>query len=224
MTPLSGVTVSNPTAPGLVRAGVDTETDARLRQRCKLRWAELAAVPTRDSFKAYALKASSSITKVLVADNNPRGAGTVDVIVAGAGGVGSSICTDDRMNPPTTNTNPFYGTFNAGILNTYLQARRGIGSSLYAFPATNQTITIIATIQVLAGFRPQVEPRILANLANLEKNLEIGGLLRRNNIIDALLEGALGTVAVDLILPAADVQVSPGSVAVIVPNLTWVEV
>ncbi len=222
LTPLSGVTISNSSAR--FRAGADTESDARLRQRCKLRWAELAAVPTSDSLKAYVLAAAPAVTKISVADNNPRGAGTADVVVSAPGGVGVTDCTDDRVNPPTSNTAPFYGVFSAGAVNAYLQARRGLCSSIYAYPATITTITITATIQVLAGFQAQAEPRILANLTALQNSLEIGGLLRYNNIIDALLEGALGTVAVVVSSPTADVQLSVGHDVVIVPDLTWVEV
>lgn len=223
LTPLSGVTVSNSVSSGLVVAGADTESDARLRLRCKLRWSELAASPTRDTFKAWVLKASPSVTKVTVQDNNPRGPGTLNVIVWGAGGIGSSDCTDDRVQPSTTNIPPYYpGTFTPGAINTYLQARRGIGANLQAYPATETLISIQATITILPGYQATVQPRIVANLKALENSLDIGGLLYRNNIIDALLENTLGTVSVNLISPAADVQLSPGHVGTLVPALTFV--
>jgi Baseplate J-like protein len=190
--------------------------------RCKLRWSELASSPTRDTITAWALKASSSVQKVSVADNNPRGAGTHDVVVWGDGGIGSSVCTDDRVQPSTQNTPPYYpSSFTPGLVNTYLQARRGVNSDLRVYPATEDTITMTATITTLPGHRATVEPQILANLEALEKALEIGGLLYRNNVIDALLENTLGTVSVNLVSPASDVQLSPGHVGTLVPALTF---
>lgn len=224
VTPLSGVTCTNITG-GLIRAGVDTESDERLRVRCKTRWPSLGAEPTKDAMVARALAASPSITRVKVADNAPRGPGTVDVCVYGEGGIGSSVVTDDRLNPPTSSNSPYYpGTFTPGSANLYLQDRRGLATNLYVFPATPIAVNVQAVMKVRTGYRSQAEPKVLANLAALALAVDIGGTLYKNAVIDALLERAAGMIDVTLTNPVTDTVLATDQVLEITSTLTWQEV
>jgi uncharacterized phage protein gp47/JayE len=80
-TSLAGVTV---TSYSLQTAGVDEESDDRLRQRCQLQMARnqprLASI--YDGVVASALEAAPAVVNVSVDDSNPRGPGTFDVYIA----------------------------------------------------------------------------------------------------------------------------------------------
>jgi len=86
ITPLAGVTVTNPAPAGgtwFTSTGQDQESDANLRLRNRTKWATLAIETPRDGVLNIALSASPAVRKVAVNDQNPRGAGTVDVYVSG---------------------------------------------------------------------------------------------------------------------------------------------
>lgn len=92
ITPLAGVTVTNP-GPGDVdldgfpdpwydtRTGADPETDVALKTRNATQWGLLATEKTSTAYTNLAV-AQQGIDKALIDDGNPRGAGTVDVYVA----------------------------------------------------------------------------------------------------------------------------------------------
>ncbi len=81
VTTLAGVTITLDT---LNRSGVDAESDTRLRLRNETRWdAQSEFEKTADACKNIALNASAAIISVGVDDENPRGAGTFDVYLAG---------------------------------------------------------------------------------------------------------------------------------------------
>lgn len=83
----AGVTVSNPVPPDaetwITRYGTDGESDFHLQERCR-RKVDLASLEaTRSRVQALAISGSSDIAYTYVDSQNPRGAGTVDVYVAG---------------------------------------------------------------------------------------------------------------------------------------------
>lgn len=82
LTPLAGVTISNPGSPWYTTAGADQESDASLQQRNATKWATLTVELVKESYEAIARAAGA--TKVKVHDQNPRGPGTIDVYPAGA--------------------------------------------------------------------------------------------------------------------------------------------
>lgn len=72
--------------------GLDAESDARLRARCKSQWGLLALDSVTATLEATCLAAAPGVTRVAVNDSNPRGAGTFDVWLAsdlGAADAGS---------------------------------------------------------------------------------------------------------------------------------------
>jgi phage-related baseplate assembly protein len=81
LTPLAGVTISNTGDPWYDVSGVDLESDASLRLRNSTQWARLSVELIADAYENIARDNGAS--KVKVHDENPRGAGTIDVYVAG---------------------------------------------------------------------------------------------------------------------------------------------
>jgi hypothetical protein len=82
ITPLAGVTVANDTGtPWYTVAGADEESDEVLRQRNTTKWASLTVEFVAETYVNIALNAGAK--KVKVHDQNPRGAGTIDVYAAG---------------------------------------------------------------------------------------------------------------------------------------------
>lgn len=88
ITTLAGVTVTNPAAPGsstwITRAGINEESDVALRLRNETTLPRLAEFELiKDAVEGIVLDKVPAITQVGVDDQNPRGAGTFDVYVAG---------------------------------------------------------------------------------------------------------------------------------------------
>lgn len=82
LTPLAGVTISNSEgSPWYTTTGADEESDRNLRTRNSTKWTTLAIELVKDGYSQVAL--ANGATKVRVDDNNPRGAGTVNVYVSG---------------------------------------------------------------------------------------------------------------------------------------------
>lgn len=84
LTPLAGVTVSNDQVVGGVWytvAPADEESDASIRERNRTKWATLSVELIAEAYENIARNAGAA--KVSVDDNNPRGAGTIDIYVSG---------------------------------------------------------------------------------------------------------------------------------------------
>jgi len=197
-TPLPGVSIAN---LSIVAAGVDRETDDDLRLRCRLRWASLGTGATADAYRFWAFSADPTITKVRVLDQNPRGQGTVDVIVWGEGGLGAGA---------------------VAAANTYIQQRKPLTADVQVYAATPTNITVTATITLRAGFLAATQAEVTARLSDLQRSLPIGGTLYRSALIEALF-GAY-VINVNLTAPSSDTTLTTAQVAVLSPNLTYQEV
>jgi hypothetical protein len=82
LTSLAGVTIANAEQdPWYTVAGKDEESDASLRLRNSTKWATLGLDLVGEGYVNLAL--SNGAVKVTLADQNPRGAGTIDVYCAG---------------------------------------------------------------------------------------------------------------------------------------------
>lgn len=79
-TPLAGVTAVFD--GNFTTAGADAESDPKLRERARTKWGTLRVEKVRDGILNLARNAASSIHGVSIDDDNPRGAGTVDVYLA----------------------------------------------------------------------------------------------------------------------------------------------
>ncbi len=85
VTPVEGIAGVSNAADWLLEEGADEESDASLRRRYVLAWQSKAGV-TRAAYEAAALSVPG-VVDVYVADQHPRGEGTVDVVVMGTAGM-----------------------------------------------------------------------------------------------------------------------------------------
>lgn len=203
-TPLAGVSISNPDLGGntwLTVVGVDEESDADLRARCRLRWATLAIQAPADAYKFWALEASTAVTRVYVDDQNPDGPGTFTVYLAGPVG--------------------FVAPSFVSAVDAYLQPKRQIGAILTTASATNSPISLAATIHAPASLGLTVG-KVQDAWNAYFRTLPIGGLripaLAPSRIFRDQLEKvtqSLGDgIVVDLTTPASDLSLGNNQVAV----------
>lgn len=201
ITPLPGVSCTN--LPGwLLRAGVDGESDERLRTRCRARWAELGYGATRAAYEFWALQAHPSVTRVRVLDQHPRGQGTVDVVIYGEGGLGSDVVSE---------------------VDAFVQQRRPVTADVSVYEANPRSVEVQATVYVMASHRAEAERRAVANLQRFHREHPIGEPVYRAALIELLMEPP-GVVNVDLVSPASDITLAATEVASITHTLTWQEV
>lgn len=197
-TPQPGMSVTN--QPGwMLTPGNEAENDTQLRLRARLRWAERGGGATRAAYEFWALSSTPSINSVRVLDQNPRGQGTVDVVVWGTGGIGPvAIAAADA----------------------YIQARRPVTADVRVYGAS-ETIQVLALILFAPGQdRPRIEAEILANLAVLQRITPIGGTLYRSAVIEAAM---LPAGMVDVRLPdyVVDLVLTSTGALTLNPTLTW---
>lgn len=200
-TPILGVSCTNPSG-WLLTAGVNTETDAALRQRARLRWAELGYGATADAYRYWALTARPEVTRVMVLDNLPRGQGTVDVVIYGTGGLGSAVVSD---------------------VDAYIQLRKPLTADVSVYQATMVNVPVVATIYVKSGFLDAAQTAVAAEINMLQTEAEIGGYLYKSRVLEALFARPY-TVNVNMSQPTADIDLGTVEVANLVTALTWVEV
>lgn len=197
VTPLPGLSVTNAATGSVVTAGADEETDDQLRTRAALRWAERGGGATASAFAYWALTAHPSITKVRVLDQNPRGQGTLDVVVWGDG------------NP---------GTFPVQAANDYIQTRRPATTNVSVYAATERQVPVNLTLQGVQSATAAAE--VLAGLAALQRQTPIGGTLYRAAIIEvAMLPAGVANVIVNA--PAADVVLGNTEALTLLPTIGW---
>jgi uncharacterized phage protein gp47/JayE len=95
VTDLSGVSVSNPVyANGtwITRLGSDRERDEELKERNRTRWATLGEGGVDYAYVYWARSSNAAVKRVATDGQNPRGAGTSDVVIAGdLGGLPSIV-------------------------------------------------------------------------------------------------------------------------------------
>ena len=93
VTPVEGISGVTNAADWLIEEGADAESDTSLRRRYVLAWQRQAGV-TRAAYEAAALSVPG-VVDVYVADQHPRGEGTVDVVVMGTAGMPTSSLLSD---------------------------------------------------------------------------------------------------------------------------------
>lgn len=213
LTPLAGVTITNPVIVALgtwiTQQGANEETDAQLRLRCRARWATLgAAGGTADAFRFWALTASPEVKRVKVLEHSNAGVmtdGHVTLYLAGDGGaVGSGAVS---------------------AVEAYIAARRPVCTTVHVFAATNVAVNITATQTVLTASHAAADVAIQnEHLPELFRSLDIGGTVYRAALIEQLMrpEGMINSV---LTAPPADVALAFNEVATLgTRTFTWVEV
>lgn len=195
LTPLPGVSVTNP-AGWLTVEGTDTETDQAYRERLKLRWSELGYGATADAYRSWALS-DPRVEMVRVLDDQPRGPGTVDVILWSTGGL-----ADETV----------------AVVDAVVQARRPLCVDVRVERAAPRQVTWQGTAYILPARQAEANDALAAQQAALQRQVGIGGKLYLAALIDALmnLPGAVNAVVT---APTADVQLAARETLVLVPTI-----
>lgn len=201
LTPLPGVSVTN--GPGwLVEAGADRESDDAYRLRARLQWPALGGGMTRAAYEYAALTAHPAVQQALVLDEHPRGQGTVDVVLWGAGGIGPDVVS---------------------AVDAVLQARRPVTANVLVYAATEHAVPVEINLYaplLAESARPAAALEILAALAALQRGTAIGGRLYRSQLTEA---GSLpaGVLDARVVLPTGDTLLAPLEGLTLTPTLTW---
>lgn len=197
-TPLPGLTVTNP--PGwLVTNGADTESDESLRERARLRWAELGRGGTAAAYRYWALTAGPGVDRVRVLDQHPRGQGTVDVVIWGTGGIGSQVVADT---------------------NAFIQQQRPLTANVQVYAATERVLPVTLELYAPGMDRPTIEAQVHAGLAELQRATDIGGRLYTSQLIEVAM---LPAGVMDVRSSVGDVILGPTEALTLLPRLTWRE-
>ena len=91
---LRGVDSVENRADWITSEGTDQETDESLRRRAFLAWEELTQGSTERAYISWALS-DARVTSAFVNSHHPRGQGTVNIYILGAGGMPSPGLIDD---------------------------------------------------------------------------------------------------------------------------------
>jgi len=201
LTPLPGVSVTN-TANWLTAAGADRESDEAYRTRARLQWPSLGGGMTRAAYEYAALTAHPAVQQALILDEHPRGQGTVDVVLWGAGGIGGDVVT---------------------AVNTAVQARRPLTADVLVYSALERNVPV--TLNVYAPLIPEagralVAGQISSALAELQRLTPIGGRLYRSQLIEAG-SGPAGVLDVRLPDTLPDIVLGAIEGLTLTPTITW---
>lgn len=174
----AGLTI---TGFALVTAGRDAETNAQLIARCIAKWARLGAGWTRVAFDYLIPTNVPTVTRWRVHDDNPKGPGTVLVVVANAAG------------PATTGERD--------AVEAVLGARnvKPVGSGeLFVEVADADALTINITV-VGDGSNASLQTDIAAALAALGATFPLGPATLDDSLVRGVaLGGAFTSIPIDI--------------------------
>ena len=202
LTPLPGVTLTNPDPAWVTQQGSDLESDISLVSRCQAAWPGLGGGATNAVYQAWAIESTVEVTRVLVAENVPSG-GSVTIYCAGASG-GSSIAE-------------------CASVAAYIDPRRPLCSGVFVTPAVNNPITLSGTVYVRAASLASARAAFTTSLARYGQVLGLGGTLYQSSLID-MIQQIPGVRNVSAFVPASDIIQAQNQVAVFTDALSWVAV
>ncbi len=197
VTPLAGVAVS--TAGILTTAGADEGKDPELRTQCRTKWGTLRVEKVKAGTENLVLASSASIAHVTTRDDNPRGPGTADVLIAADGAASGA---GDVTLAQTALDLAFLGN---GTVDQLVQA----------VAATTTTLAITAEILVSGITEAEALATIGTATDDFLNDSPIGGfdlspgptnIITNGQIIDAITT-IPGVISVNLTVPAADTTV-----------------
>lgn len=202
VTPLAGVDVS---LFEIIRPGADPESDTRLRDRNRSKWSTLSQAAPGDAYRTWAMEASTAVTRVWVDALNPRGPGTIDVIIAGVSG-----------SLPGSVADTVEAYINGGIDGVY---RRPITANVDVKSATNYPVEVTGTLYSGASYdlttiRTKVHAAINAYIATVA----VGGTVLLAELYRTIM-AVEGVRNVQLTAPTGDLVVTAGQVPVGDPDL-----
>lgn len=189
VTPIAGVTLSNPAISGtdvwFTTSGTDVESDDSLRERCRTQWGALGSGANRDAYIYWARKGSTEVTRVHVQEHYPTD-GKVGVFVAGASGV-----------LPTSAVT---------AVSTYVQARRPLCVTVAVTNATALAVALVGAITYRSTVAlATVQAAVAEAVLTLSKTKSLGGGYVYRSEIIAAIKNVDGVINVSLTTPAADV-------------------
>lgn len=162
------------TAPGswITTQGVDGESTEALRARCRAKWSTLSPVPTDPLYEIWAREASDQVTRVRVATSSTVNA-QVDITIGGqSGAVDAAVVT---------------------AVQTYVDARCPLTDFPVVASASSQAITLSAgTVRVEATNLTNAQEAAQRNVATYLAGVDIGGTVRLNQVIEAILRESGG--------------------------------
>ena len=211
VTPVEGISGVTNTADWLTSEGSATESDTSMRRRYVLAWQARAGI-TRAAYEAAALSVSG-VADVYVADQHPRGEGTVDVVVQGAAGMPTEKLLDD--------------------VRAALDATIVINHDLLVREPEPVPVAVSLTLELLSGDAAgtlAAAENWIRSLFSYSDDTDVPRFsIGRDVIRDRIASGIVTLPGVKRILwesPAADVEVSPISLGLL-ESLTlkavWVE-
>lgn len=196
-TPLPGVAVAQ---GSFLEPAADAETDASLRERCRLKWAALGEGGTAGRYEYFARTADPAITKVTVLDDHPRGQGTVDVVLSGPGVLSEEVIERAR---------------------TAIVPRTPLLADVVVEAATAREVPFSARVFVAATQRSSAVAQHENELAQLEATQGIGATLYRTKLVDVLMNpSGVRNVELDF----EDTALTRREVAALAPTLIYEEI
>lgn len=203
VTPLAGVVASYD--GNLIVAGADLESDTKLRERALAQWGLLRVEKVDLGLVALARGAAAGVHGVSIDSDNPRGPGTVDVYLASENG---TIGGADLVAVQLALDDSLFGT-------------GGEEQAGLAVSAPLQTVNLSANVYVRGALAEEVSDRLTAAWAEFVAEIPLGGfdlspgpvnVIQRTQIVPELItraypDGASPIVAIDIVSPAADVNV-----------------
>lgn len=211
VTPVEGIRGVTNAADWLTSEGADKESDASLQRRYELAWKARAGV-TRAAYEAAALSVPG-VVDVYVADQHPRGEGTVDVVVQGAAGMPTAKLLEAVKT----------ALDNAIVVNHDLQVKAPVPVS----------VSVRAVLELLSGdadtIRAQAESWIKAMFTYGEDADIPRFSIGRDVVRDRLASGIVSISGVKRIRwesPQADVEIPADGLAVLAElslSTVWVE-
>jgi uncharacterized phage protein gp47/JayE len=192
VTYIYGVDYVRNDADWITTEGADEETDDSLRARYFLRWLEIAQPGNKDSYVFWAMSVAG-VTSVTVDDAQPRGQGTVDVIIYGSGAPSQALI--DAVTEYIEDRRPLCANV---LVKAPTELLTNVAVVITVHPTYGDAAAIAATatsyIRALFG---------LEDVAGIEP-LGIGESLYRARLI-ALVMSIPNVLSVTVSAPAADV-------------------
>lgn len=199
-TPVEGILGVTNTADWLLEEGADAENDASLQWRYVLAWQSKAGV-TRAAYEAAALSVPG-VVDVYVADQHPRGEGTVDVVVMGTAGMPTEKLLAD--------------------VRAALDAAIVINHDLLVRAPEPVNVTVRAVLELLSGdadaIRAEAESWVRSMFSYGDDPAIPRFSIGRDVVRDRLASGLVSIAGVKRIRwesPAGDVEIPAGGLAVL---------
>lgn len=168
VTTFPSLSVDNPAVAGsetwITTPGRDEETDGELYARCLLQWATLSVASPSGYYRAVAMAAAPTVTKVKVRDDNPNGPGTLELVLA-------------------TNAGPASGGDVALVLSAVTTYRSVGAGAITVVAATASNIEISGTVYVKAANLSAARTAVSDALVAYQAELDIGDTVLAARIV-----------------------------------------